>query len=743
MSASGGLQSSDTLILDSRLDGPGSLCRYALYELADVAELRTLTLDLRTSVTEGQGYAGLANYSWGQWEWHAIPADGLLSIELLDGRPYVSPAGSFNFCVASPQGSRVVVRETTLRPWFDVTAETWPLRCLWDPVRLKAVVESDLPDIVQLRDTVRWAADGYLSRPIVKPEWTDDTINAPMALAVAWRVTGETIYRDRLTAWLNHIATLPDFWIGKPESVDLDAGMLLAYTSICLAWNGSNLDPDVQESLRELIAADAEVQSDLLSTRPGRYFWNHTHYQALGIYAAGCILEGYDPRAAGWRAQGAGYFEQMEVLLDEAGEAAYPEGVAYSTTVYFLAALYRQLRQSFELSCPDHSWWSKTGQFYAQTTRPDGQGSIMIGDDYGPWIYHPSAILRYAASYLQDSALQAQAIEMYETSGKLKDSYDWLAWQILVLADPGLAPLPAVQPTTCLMQDWGLYVHRTGWDSEAGLLACRSGLPGGAVYNAFLAENPEYRYGSLGHLHPDLQSLQWWCGDTCLLSDPGFEAPKLTSQHNAVTFSGRGQMGEAAEWWGWGWDWKPWGYGGSITSTSQPTADVTVVDMQASDAYVPITAVKAHLRRVIWIRPNLLLVQDSVELDQERTLETHWITQLGQWHTGSSASGIASSGRLRLATLGAVPDTWVRKGVDVAPTVHVERITTNFTAQAGKTHTAHLIWDLGQPGWRLTQRTDTLATFILNGDSSAPLTLSATGDSIAITGPLLYISTLD
>jgi hypothetical protein len=550
-----------------------------------------------------------------------------------------------------------------------------------------------------------------------------------MALGVAWRLTGEDKYRSKLVKYLEHISNYSDLRGGRPGAEDLDLGVSLTNIAVATNWLKGELEPATVARLHALLFREAQYAAELFEDRERLFFWNHSHFVATGLYAAACELDAYTPEAASWRAEVEAFYEQMESLLDQAGDAFYPEGCAYAGAVYFLTAEYRELRRSFSGSVPGHSWWRQLDEYFGCTLRPDMQQTLRIADDSGVWIYQPSAVLRYAAFLEGDAESQALARHFQNEALDERESFPDMIWQSAMFADPRVSTGALSLPAGHVFEDGGCFVQRTSWSADADLLTVRAGLPGGTAYNAFLGQHPGDEFGELGHMHADQCSISWWVNGSCLLSNSGFEDLKLTNQHNTLSFGGRGQMGEAGGWWGWGWDWKPWGYGAELTRIDTAQTDCSVIEMRADSAYVPATHLEQFRRRVIWFKPNLLLVQDRVQLGEPNSIEANWLTQLGHWG-GMGSQG--SSGSLNLRVLGTQPGQTLRQSVLISAGNTAYRLQTLFFAPSGETRLLHVLWDNSQAqDWKLQSETGGVLRFT---DATRELEISIEGDHIQTRG---------
>ena len=608
-----------------------------------------------------------------------------------------------------------------------------------DEERIAAFASSSVPEMVALQNRVLSVARYYAGLELpTDSQWWNGYPNGVMALAVGWQVSGDEELHQALLAYLELASGYESLNSGDPVREVLDLGIALTNTAVAFDWARDDLPANTTNRLVDLLTGAATSASELLAAKVPSYFWNHAHPVAAGLYAAGSALAFDTAQATQWRAQAEQFFEQMELILDEAGDGAYCEGVAYSSLVYFYLAEYHELRRSITDQDPEHHWWESVPAYYAHTRRPDRQGTLRWADDPGEWFSLPVPVLRFVAALNQDSRAQSLADEFWADAGAVKYSYNLESWQELVFTDPRVPVGESWESLACWFPDWGYYVQRTSWAPTAYLLAAHSGLPGGAAYNAWIGQDPETRYGNLGHRQADFNSFSWWAGADCLLTDPGFEDLKFTNQHNTLTFGESGQIGEQGMWWGYRRDAKPWGYGGGITRVADPAVGVVVVEMQADDVYLPEANVLNYRRRLIWLKPNVLLVQDHVRIASALEITANWVTEQGPWvleKMGGQESGdkfgARSADRINVVVLGQpVIDSTAGK-VEISEGHSVYRLQTSFGPGPGTVDFCHLFWDEALDGWRMKNAFDG-AVWLENNEDT--LTIQARDDLIEITG---------
>jgi hypothetical protein len=220
-------------------------------------------------------------------------------------------------------------------------------------------------------------------------------------------------------------------------------------------------------------------------------------------------------------------------------------------------------------------------------------------------------------------------------------------WLNLLWDDPKVAPVsPADLPPLRHFSDLGLVSARTGWDGRESLVVFKSGpFIGHQAMDRF-----EHDPGG-GHVHPDANHfVVFGCGEW-LIRDDGY-SEKWTSQHNTLLVDGLGQTGEGKMW-----------FDGSaalgagarprvMRAESGPVMDH--IAGSASEAYPARLGLKKFERHLLFIKPGILIVADSVETDRPRTLALLFhpeATDIRKDGRVVTASGTGKSARLRIELL--------------------------------------------------------------------------------------------
>jgi hypothetical protein len=121
-----------------------------------------------------------------------------------------------------------------------------------------------------------------------------------------------------------------------------------------------------------------------------------------------------------------------------------------------------------------------------------------------------------------------------------------------------------------------------------------------------------------GHVHPDANHFVLFGAGEWLLRDDGYRA-KWTGQHNTLLVDGRGQLGEGKQW---------FDATQALAAKARPkilrassSADLDQITGEATQAYPAELGLRRHVRHLLFLKPEVLLVCDEVGTDKPRQLE--------------------------------------------------------------------------------------------------------------------------
>jgi hypothetical protein len=248
----------------------------------------------------------------------------------------------------------------------------------------------------------------------------------------------------------------------------------------------------------------------------------------------------------------------------------------------------------------------RTATYIASFYNQDLTGGEVVGN-LGSW-----GANAWVAALNRDPQSQWLAGEL-RRAGVTNSVSQWLD---LLWFDASLAPQsPAALPTLRHFDDMGIVSARSGWSGDESLVVFKCGPPAGH----FATDKLPFDLG-LGHAHPDANHFViFGCGEW-LLRDDGY-AWKDTGQHNTLLIDGKGQVGEGSAW---------FESGGMNVSSIKVHPRVLaatsseVLDQITGDAaamYPGSAGLKRYVRRLYFLKPDVLIVVDDIETSEPRRLE--------------------------------------------------------------------------------------------------------------------------
>src|SRR5262245_11007010 len=148
---------------------------------------------------------------------------------------------------------------------------------------------------------------------------------------------------------------------------------------------------------------------------------------------------------------------------------------------------------------------------------------------------------------------------------------------------------------------------RSSWTDPAATLV---GFKCGPFMGMTHSKGAAFDFGT-GHEHLDAGSFQLFGRCEFLAIDPLYTGYKLTADHNTMLFKGRGQLGEQA------------GFASAEALRfghypeivyAETTAAFDYVVGDVTRAYHPALGLARHVRHLLFVKPDVLLVADEVSL---------------------------------------------------------------------------------------------------------------------------------
>ena len=275
------------------------------------------------------------------------------------------------------------------------------------------------------------------------------------------------------------------------------------------------------------------------------------------------------------------------------------------------------------LDLHDRPWWRNTAAYRLYLGLPRGawfhDTIVDIADcerQVGWTNYCQLYELRRLAADFGDGHAQWLAARLDEsTSGE-----DPPGWMGLLWYDPKVAEKsPDDLPTLRQFDDLGIVSARSDWSGNESLVVVKCGpCMGHEAMKKF-----DYAAGA-GHVHPDAGHFVIFAEDEWQIIDDGY-CRKLTSQHNALLIGGRGQVGEGGQWF----DGKAAFTAHCVPSVTRATSTFALdhVACNATSAYPTDSGLKRWMRHVLFLKPDVVIVADDIELDAVRDVELRFHTE--------------------------------------------------------------------------------------------------------------------
>lgn len=415
-------------------------------------------------------------------------------------------------------------------------------------------------------------------------------------LAQAHLLTGcEHYLAELLRQWESWCAANP-----YQRGINWASALEVAFRLLSWIWVyhfiGTRMPPAVRSRfLNELYRHGLHLEFNL-----SYYFSPNTHLlgEAVALHALGSLFPEF-PRAERWRQTGA------RTVQHELDRQILPDGAHFERSSYYHLYALDFFLLHYILAGRPHAFCKplqRMAEYLHALLGPDGT-LPFIGDDDGGRLFHPyGGHDRYARATLATfAALFREPAFLFSR----EDLYEQAAWflgpEALDFRGSTVAPAPSH-----LFADSG---------------TARMHSPGFVV----LADAGGFGPFGAGHSHADTLSLIAWHADEEILIDPGtftyVADPQRrdwfrgTSAHNTVCVDGADQATRRGPF---GWASKP------AVAVQDWTSNADWDYLDACCAY-PGESIR-HRRRVLFLKPNLVLVLDDLTgpAGGERLIEQFW-----------------------------------------------------------------------------------------------------------------------
>ena len=506
----------------------------------------------------------------------------------------------------------------------------------------------------QADEAVKAGPPKYIERDAYSGDeqlWQRQVGNTMPTFAMAWRLTGDVKYLEAARAWALAACGYATWGLGSCAGVDLATGHQLFGLAIIYDWCFKDLDEESRTTIRKTLIRRGSYMFETACVGGAHwsnsYLQNHLWVNSTGLAAAGfAVFDEYD-EANRWFGFALNRFKRTMQSLGADG--ASHEGVGYwEYGVEYLLKfmeLANQLLGEDLYGGPGHDWWRNTAAYPQYLALPQNAWTrtnciVDIADcPRGNW-YGPDYLLRRLAGKFNDGHAQWLAEELATAHVCATES----GWLNLIWYDPKVKSVPPANlPTFHEFNDLGIVSARTSWSGSESLVVFKCG--------PFIGQHatPLYSYDpGGGHVHPDANHFVLFGGGGWLIRDDGYQ-DKWTRQHNTLLIGGRGQLGEGHEW-----------LRGSepLAAKTQPrilaaesTAKLDHMAGDATAAYPAELGLKRFIRHLIFLKPNVLIVADDIEVAEDQLLELRFHPESEMRITNGLFSSPTNSPALQLKLL--------------------------------------------------------------------------------------------
>lgn len=484
--------------------------------------------------------------------------------------------------------------------------------------------------------------------------------NQVIATAFAYIITDDRAYlelaRDDLLAYSGWRYWGDEGGYGKRL---LGFHHMLMGVSIAYDWLYNDLSEADRKTVQSALATRAQESYEASRANSyveewanwwrGSYIQNHhwTIHSALGM--AALALERDDPRSSTWLAQATDNLRRDTYLAQGIGDGSWHEGIPYQNyaltmSIPFLHNLNRLTGQDLipHEYLHNYAYWRIYNYLPGSTRSVLSFGDVESGWENG---YEPQGILRFIAADSRDGHAEWIA-QQFASNGRDTSvtSAPWYVFEFLYYDASIQAKEPSDLSPTRTFPDLGAVIWRTGWGKDDLAFGLKNSVPGGRFAfdrysrQQYPFDKPEMDEFNTGHEHEDAGSFYLYRGRVDLASETADYDKTATKYHNSILVDGKGQ----------------------------PRGDSTMTDPQllnGRDAAVEATgttddfdyviangaglyggALGEFRRYVLFVRPDYLVMVDSIRSDSERRYE--WVSHFdesvsveGDWLKGMAEDG--------------------------------------------------------------------------------------------------------
>ena len=457
-------------------------------------------------------------------------------------------------------------------------------------------------------------------------EWMRSIADEVVNFAFAYQLTKDTKYSDFGEKYLLNICSYPSWGMTRP---DLAAGHMLFACGLAYDWLYEALSTEARAKVKAVLLERGYWMYEH-AIRTDGWFWtqewlqNHMWIDVTGMAAAALAIYDEDSSVLPWINQA---FVMMKRTMEELGDDGFShEGYGYWD--YGVRWMFRFMDISKELldhdMYTDNEWFENTTDFAVQLLIPrdywtTASRNLDYADDTkGDWGTPDEAMKKLAKEYKNETA-QWLAME-YDRRG-LSGTTSWLD---IMWFDPLIPEKPMMESELFKhFTDMDVVTARSDWSGNESLLMFKAGPYIG--HEAINANNtdPIIDWGG-GHVHPDVNHFILYGNGDYLIRDDGY-AQKYTSNHNTLLIDGRGQMGEGVMWFNSREPQEVKATPRIKKAVHRENYDYIVGEGHA--AYARNTDLRKFKRHMLFLKPDLLIVIDDIELKKPRDLQLRFFPE--------------------------------------------------------------------------------------------------------------------
>ena len=462
-------------------------------------------------------------------------------------------------------------------------------------------------------------------------------------LAWVYKVTGDKAVFNRLLEWIDVVVNLEKF---GTDNVSIAAGHLLIGLALTYDWLYDELPQDVKSKMLDKMIA----QGTLLEAAGGKA-WNYQPTINQGwinmasiAAVTNAIYDEYEP-AKEWIETAVNYMSLAFFLLGDDG--ASQEGVGYWTYGFAYMMFYIEFSRDIwgYDPCENVGWLANAGTYRLYMSYPRNgwtqrYTAANLGDGYGYDYSDIYPMMYFLAREFGNEEYVWLADEMKEKDAR--SAVNVLlsaAYYDAELSRNAKSPQELKLPTLHAFNQLGIVSSRSDWsgDESAIYFKCGPNIEADTVKYEFL--NPLYDFGS-AHAHPDNNHFLLWGNGDLLLKDDSYVF-KTTESHNTMIVNGKGQKGEGTVYYNNPNDTSIYNEIPYIKKT-ESTENYDYFVGAGANAYRNNLGVIKYDRHMLFLKPDVLIVLDDVELSKESDIEFRYFPEsetVGDVTTGYTAKG--------------------------------------------------------------------------------------------------------